>query len=80
MPHHELDSLVERTVKRTLEAMGIVPKLISRKEMIERVGRGNYDRGERDGYLTPIKKGGTTSTIYCLRSEFEAYEIQILMN
>ncbi len=74
----EVEAIVERTVLRTLEKVGAIPKYISRKEMIQRIGRGNYDRGVREGYLKIIKKGGKTSTVSCLRSEFENYEQMIL--
>ncbi len=75
----ELDSIVEQTVKRTLEAVGAIPKYISRPEMIGRIGRGPYDRGVNKGYLNIIKNGGRTSHIRCLRSEFERYERQIII-
>ena len=75
----ELQSLVDRSVRRTLEELGHIPKLIPRKEMVARIGRGNYDRGVTLGILKPIKKGGSTSTIYCLRQEFEDYELQVLL-
>ena len=76
----DIEAIVERTVLRTLESVGAIPKYITRKEMIQRVGRGNYDRGIREGYLNIIKKGGRTSTIHCLRSEFERFESMILIN
>jgi hypothetical protein len=75
----ELDSLVEQAVKRTLESLGTIPKYISRTEMIHRVGRGTYDRGVISGRLKIIKNGGKTSSVRCLRSEFERYEKLVLV-
>lgn len=69
----ELEQVVERAVKRTLQELGVISKFISRKEMVQAIGRGNYDRGVREGRLNIVKKGGRTSTIYCSRSEFEQY-------
>lgn len=75
----ELDSIIEQTTKRTLEATGAIPKYITRKEMIDRIGRGAYERGVSKAYLNIFKNGGKTSHIRCLRSEFERYEKQILV-
>ncbi|MGC9341255.1 MAG: hypothetical protein ACP5E3_00995 [Bacteroidales bacterium] len=76
----ELDSIIERAVKRALEETGAIPKYISRSEMVKRVGRGNYERGVELRFLSIIKKGGKTSKIFCLRKEFEDYESKILLN
>lgn len=75
----ELESIIEQTIRRTLEDLGALPKYISRSEMIARIGRGAYDRGVNKGYLNIIKNGGSTSHIRCLRSEFERYEKQNLV-
>jgi hypothetical protein len=75
----ELDSIIEQTIKRTLEAIGAIHKYITRKEMVDRIGRGAYERGVNKGYLNIIKNGGKTSHIRCLRSEFERYEERILV-
>lgn len=79
MDPRELESIIERTVKRTLEDAGVISKFITRKEMIKRIGQGGYNRGVNEGLLHPIKKGGRTATIYCLRSEFESFEYQNLV-
>lgn len=80
MDPRELESIIERTVKRTLESVGAVPKYITRKEMIRRIGQGGYNQGVKEGLLNPVKKGGRTATIYCLRSEFEDFESQNLVS
>lgn len=49
------------------------PLLITRQELIDNIGRANYEAGIVNGNLTPIKGKGTNATVRFRYSEVDAY-------
>lgn len=69
---------VEFGVKRGLEQCAKLPMTISLSEAYKMAGKGSrkkVDRAIENGFLHTTKKGGKTSPITILRSEFELWLI-----
>ena len=66
--------LIESTVKKTLEEMGIISKFIGRAEMIKRIGITRYNHLVKSGELKVSKSGIRNAKITALRSDFENIE------
>lgn len=69
----------EITVRRTLEAVGMMPLTISLTEAKRLAtdlhkksgGRASVDRAIKNGTLKTIKKGGKTAPVRIIRAEFD---------
>jgi len=72
----ELDKIIEQTVKRTIEELGLKPTTVSRKDATFRLGsRALYERGVEKGLLNPIKDidGSRASRVQIKVSELDRY-------
>ena len=64
----------ELAVQRTLEKTGVLRPRITLSEAYRIAGsRTEVDRAIRMGKLKTVKKGGKTSKLWILRSEFDAW-------
>ena len=69
-----LELLADKVAERVLEKMQEDQQpLMTRGEVIEKIGRGEYEKALINGSLNKIKKGGKTSTVFIARSEFNLF-------
>jgi len=72
----ELDRIIEQTVKRTVEELGLKSTFLSRKEVTLKLGsRALYEKGVEREILNPIKDldGSRNSKVQIKASELDNY-------
>jgi len=70
----DIKFIIESTVKKTLEELGMISKFIGRSEMIKRIGITKYNHLVKSGKLKVNKSGTRNARITALRSDFENLE------
>lgn len=70
----EIKAYIHGAIDSKLRSLEIKkPLLITRQELIDEIGRNNYEFGVINGRLTPIKGKGVNATVRFRYSEVEAY-------
>jgi hypothetical protein len=63
-------------IKEALEEAGLISPFISRKEVIEQIGRHRYEKAIKAGHIKRNKLSGKNAQVRLLRAEFMALTLK----
>lgn len=70
----EIKAYIHGAIDSKLRSLEIKkPLLITQQELIDEIGRNNYENGLINGHLNPMKAKGRNATVRFRYSEVEAY-------